>query len=283
MSLSFLCVQCRHSLACRHDFFEVVMNDALPPNEPAEQPTRPRRKAIYLLPNLFTTAALFAGFYAILRAISGDFEAAAMAVFIAMVLDGLDGRIARLTNTQSEFGVQYDSLSDVISFGLAPAIIMYQWSLHDIGDRWGMLGAFVFATAAAVRLARFNVQVETVDKRYFVGLASPAAAAVLVGMIWVADEHQLTWNHSAGWMWVVTVTTGLLMVSSLPYYSFKTLSPRMRVSFLSVPLLILLFAVALKDFALTLWLLFVVYALSAPVFFAVRRGLRWLRPSAPRG
>ncbi|WP_407276441.1 CDP-diacylglycerol--serine O-phosphatidyltransferase [Halothiobacillus sp. DCM-1] len=259
------------------------MNDPLPPNAVEPAPVRPRRKAIYLLPNLFTTAALFAGFYAILRAIAGDFEMAAMAVFIAMVLDGLDGRIARLTHTQSEFGVQYDSLSDVISFGLAPAIVMYQWSLQGIGDRWGLLGAFVFATAAAVRLARFNVQVETVDKRYFVGLASPAAAAVLMGMVWVVHEHQMDWNQSAGWMWVITVTTGLLMVSSLPYYSFKSLSPRLRVSFLSVPLLILLFAVALKDFALTLWLLFVAYALSAPLLFAFRRGRRLLRGASARG
>lgn len=258
------------------------MSDALPPNDTVTEPPRPRRKAIYLLPNLFTTGALFAGFYAILQAIGGDFVSAAMAVFIAMILDGLDGRIARLTNTQSEFGVQYDSLSDVISFGLAPAIIMYQWSLQGIGDRWGMLGAFVFATAAAVRLARFNVQVDTVDKRYFVGLASPAAAAVLMGMVWVFQEHQIPLNQSAGWMWVITVTTGLLMVSSLPYYSFKTLSPRLRVSFLSVPLLILLFAVALKDFALTLWLVFVAYALSAPLFFAFRRGMRLLRSSPPR-
>lgn len=258
------------------------MSDALPPNDTVTEPLRPRRKAIYLLPNLFTTGALFAGFYAILQAIGGDFVSAAMAVFIAMILDGLDGRIARLTNTQSEFGVQYDSLSDVISFGLAPAIIMYQWSLQGIGDRWGMLGAFVFATAAAVRLARFNVQVDTVDKRYFVGLASPAAAAVLMGMVWVFQEHHIPLNQSAGWMWVITVTTGLLMVSSLPYYSFKTLSPRLRVSFLSVPLLILLFAVALKDFALTLWLVFVAYALSAPLFFAFRRGMRLLRSSPPR-
>ncbi len=263
------------------------MNDTLPPTEPkpeaqTESPPRPRRKAIYLLPNLFTTGALFAGFYAILRAIGGDFETAAMAVFVAMILDGLDGRIARLTHTQSEFGVQYDSLSDVISFGLAPAIIMYQWSLHGIGDRWGMLGAFVFATAAAVRLARFNVQGETVDKRYFVGLASPAAAAVLMGMVWVFAEHQIDIHEHAGWMWVITVTTGLLMVSSLPYYSFKTLSPRVRVSFVSAPLLILVFAVALKDFALTLWLLFVAYALSAPVFFTVRRGLRLLRSAGAR-
>lgn len=230
-----------------------------------------RRKAIYLLPNLFTTGALFAGFFAILRAIQGDFEQAAMAVFVAMILDGLDGRVARLTHTQSDFGVQYDSLSDVISFGLAPAVIIFQWSLSGIGDRWGMLGAFVFVAAAAVRLARFNVQVETVDKKYFVGLASPAAAAVLMGMVWFFEEHGIPFQENTGWVWIITVVTGLLMVSSMPYYSFKSVSPRLRVSFLSVPLLILVFVLALKDFPLTLWLIASVYALSAPLWFIVRR------------
>jgi CDP-diacylglycerol--serine O-phosphatidyltransferase len=243
-------------------------NDALTtPNQ--------RRKAIYLLPNLLTTGALFAGFFAILRAIQGDFEQAAIAVFIAMVLDGLDGRVARLTNTQSEFGVQYDSLADVISFGLAPAIIVFLWSLYGIGDRWGMLGAFVFVAAAAIRLARFNVQVETVDKKYFVGLASPAAAAVLMGMVWVCEEHGIAFYENIGWVWVLTVVTGLLMVSSLPYYSFKSVSPRLRVSFLSVPILILAFVLAIKDFALTLWLLALVYAFSAPIWSMGRRFLRW--------
>lgn len=239
------------------------------------------RKAIYLLPNLITTGALFAGFFAMLRAIQGDFEQASMAVFVAMLLDGLDGRVARLTGTQSAFGVQYDSLSDVIAFGLAPAVVVFLWSLYGIGDRWGMLGAFVFVASAAIRLARFNVQVETVDKRYFVGLASPAAAAVLMGMVWFFEEQQIPFYENIGWVWVITVTTGLLMVSSLPYYSFKSVSPRLRVSFLSVPVLILIFVLALKDFALTLWLLALGYALSAPLWFLGRRLKRLVvrRPS----
>ncbi len=241
---------------------------------PQEAPNQ-RRKAIYLLPNLLTTGALFAGFFAILRAIQGDFEQAAIAVFIAMVLDGLDGRVARLTNTQSEFGVQYDSLADVISFGLAPAIIVFLWSLYGIGDRWGMLGAFVFVAAAAIRLARFNVQVDTVDKKYFVGLASPAAAAVLMGMVWVFEEHGIAFYENIGWVWVLTVVTGLLMVSSLPYYSFKSVSPRLRVSFFSVPILILVFVLALKDFALTLWAIALVYAFSAPLWSIWRKLNRW--------
>ncbi|HUX83370.1 MAG TPA: CDP-diacylglycerol--serine O-phosphatidyltransferase [Halothiobacillus sp.] len=266
------------------------MNPETEQSEPLSEPREPvtdnvadhhaepphRRKAIYLLPNLITTGALFAGFFAILRAIQGDFEQAAIAVFIAMLLDGLDGRVARMTGTQSAFGVQYDSLSDVIAFGLAPAVVVFLWSLYGIGDRWGMLGAFVFVAAAAIRLARFNVQVETVDKRYFVGLASPAAAAVLMGMVWFFEEQQIPFYENIGWVWVITVTTGLLMVSSLPYYSFKSVSPRLRVSFLSVPILILVFVLALKDFALTLWLLAVVYALSAPVWFLGRRLTRLL-------
>lgn len=243
-------------------------------NAPLETPNQ-RRKAIYLLPNLLTTGALFAGFFAILRAIQGDFEQASITVFIAMVLDGLDGRVARLTNTQSEFGVQYDSLADVISFGLAPAIIVFLWSLYGIGDRWGMLGAFVFVAAAAIRLARFNVQVDIVDKKYFVGLASPAAAAVLMGMVWVFEEHSIAFYENIGWVWVLTVVTGLLMVSSLPYYSFKSVSPRLRVSFFSVPILILVFVLALKDFALTLWVIALVYAFSAPLWSIWRKLNRW--------
>ncbi len=242
--------------------------------QPADrQDEHRRRKAIYLLPNLFTTGALFAGFFAIVMAVQGEFVPAAIAVFVAMLLDGVDGRVARMTGTESEFGVQYDSLSDVVSFGIAPALIVYLWSLHGIGDRWGMLGAFVFAAAAAIRLARFNVQVETVDKGYFVGLASPAAAAVLMGMVWFFESHGIAFDEQKGWVWVITVTTGLLMVSSFPYFSGKRLSPQLRVSFLSVPLLIVLFVVVVKDVALTVWVLAAGYALSAPAW-TLSHGLR---------
>lgn len=235
-----------------------------------------RRKAIYLLPNLFTTGALFAGFFAIVQAIAGEFQTAALAVFVAMILDGLDGRVARMTNTQSDFGVQYDSLADVISFGVAPALVLYLWSLQDMGDRWGMLGAFVFVAAAAIRLARFNMQVEQVDKNYFVGLASPAAASVLMGMVWVFEYHAISFYEYTGWVWLITVTTGLLMVSSLPYYSFKSLSPRLRVSFLSLPILIVIFVILIKDLALTVWLLALGYALSAPLWIGYRRAYKLL-------
>lgn len=232
-----------------------------------------RRKAIYLLPNLFTTGALFAGFFAIVMAVQDNFVSAAIAVFVAMLLDGLDGRVARMTGTESEFGIQYDSLSDVVSFGIAPALIVYLWSLQGMGDRWGMLGAFVFAAAAAIRLARFNVQVETVDKGYFVGLASPAAAAVLMSMVWFFEAHDIPFQAQQGWVWVITITTGLLMVSSFPYFSGKRLSPRLRLSFLSLPIAIIVFVLLLRDFALTLWVIASAYALSAPLW-TLSRGLR---------
>ena len=143
-----------------------------------------KRRGIYLLPNLFTTAALFAGFFAIVQAMQGDFERAAMAIFIAMVLDGLDGRVARMTNTQSAFGAEYDSLSDMVSFGAAPALVVYEWALRDLG-RLGWIAAFIYCAGAALRLARFNTTLEVTDKRYFQGLPSPAAAALVAGLVWV--------------------------------------------------------------------------------------------------
>ncbi len=240
-------------------------------HEDSEHPDHPRSKAIYLLPNLFTTAGLFCGFYAIIAATQGKFEQAAMAVFLAMVFDALDGRVARMTNTQSAFGVQYDSLSDVIAFGVAPALVVYLWALSGIDGRWGWIGAFVYVAGAAIRLARFNVQVDTTDKNFFVGLASPAAAALVMGMVWVGEEHGINSATFAGWAWVVTVSAGLLMVSSLPYYSFKSFDLRKRVSYLSVPLVIVAFALAARDFALTLWGVFMLYALSAPLYLLLRR------------
>ncbi len=240
-------------------------------SEDHEHPNHPRSKAIYLLPNLLTTAGLFCGFYAIIAATQGKFEQAAMAVFLAMVFDALDGRVARMTNTQSDFGVQYDSLSDVIAFGVAPALVVYLWALSGIEGRWGWIGAFVYVAGAAIRLARFNVQVDTTDKNFFVGLASPAAAALVMGMVWVGEEHGLGSAAFAGWAWVVTVSAGLLMVSSLPFYSFKSFDLRKRVSYLSVPLVIVVFALAARDFALTLWGVFLLYALSAPLYLLLRR------------
>ena len=173
----------------------------------------PRHRGIYLLPNLFTTAAMFAGFYAIVASIDGRYTEAAVAVFFAAVLDGMDGRVARMTGTQTEFGVQYDSLSDLVSFGLAPALVMYTWSLsslRDFGPLWGKLGwaaAFVYAACAALRLARFNTQVGVADKRYFQGLASPAAAAVCMSFVWSVEKSGFSGDElccsrrSSPWWW----------------------------------------------------------------------------------
>ena len=188
---------------------------------------KPRRRGVYLLPNLITTAGLFAGFYAIVAATQGKFEVAAVAVFVAMVLDGLDGRVARLTNTQSEFGAQYDSLADMASFGLAPALVMFEWSLFslvDYGWQWGKLGwlgAFLYMACAALRLARFNTKASTTSKSVFQGLPSPAAAAVLMGMVWAFYDQSIPGKDVGFLALIVTAATGLLMFSNISYYSFK--------------------------------------------------------------
>src|SRR5689334_5868418 len=179
-----------------------------------------RRRGIYLLPNLFTTAALFAGFYAIVQAMNGHFEHSAVSIFIAMVLDGLDGRVARLTHTQSEFGAEYDSLSDMVSFGAAPALVMYEWALKGMG-KLGWIAAFVYCAGAALRLARFNVNLDVVDKRYFQGIPSPAAASLLAGLVWAFDDlgldRELWLNIIA---WVFTMYAGITMITNAPFYSF---------------------------------------------------------------
>jgi CDP-diacylglycerol--serine O-phosphatidyltransferase len=189
-----------------------------------DEPTVPkRRRGIYLLPNLFTTAGLFAGFYAIIAATKGRFEAAAIAIFVAMIMDSLDGRIARLTNTQSDFGKEYDSLSDMVAFGLAPALVVYEWVLSGLG-KLGWLAAFIYAAGAALRLARFNVQHAVVNKRFFQGLASPAAAGVLGGMVWVGDDFGLREATGvASLAEAMTVVVALLMVSNIRYRSFLRL------------------------------------------------------------
>lgn len=196
-------------------------------SDPVTPQGTPRNRGIYLLPNLFTTAALFSGFFAIIAASQGRFEAACVAIFVAGILDGLDGRVARLTNTQSEFGVQYDSLSDLVSFGMAPALVMYHWALQSMKldgmtlGKIGWLGAFLYAACAALRLARFNSQVGTVDKRWFIGLPSPSAAGLMASFVWVC--HDLGWSGESLRYpaLVVTVLAGLLMVSRFRYYSFK--------------------------------------------------------------
>ncbi|GAB3108726.1 CDP-diacylglycerol--serine O-phosphatidyltransferase [Aestuariicella hydrocarbonica] len=219
-----------------------------------------RRRGIYLLPNLFTTAALFSGFYAIMAAMQGNFEFSALAILAAMIFDGLDGRVARMTNTTSEFGVQYDSLSDMVSFGVAPALVVYSWALVDLG-KFGVGVAFVYVAGAALRLARFNTQVGEVDKRYFIGLASPAAAAVIAGMVWAGFDVDMAGRPSivAG---IVTALMGLLMVSNVKYSSFKELDFRGRVPFFMILLVVLAFGVVAIDPPRILLGLFGLYAAS---------------------
>src|SRR3954471_14237616 len=189
-----------------------------------------RRRGIYLLPNLFTTAALFAGFYAIVQAMNQRFDQAAVAIFVAMVLDGLDGRVARLTRTQSAFGAEFDSLSDMVSFGAAPALIVYEWALRGMG-RLGWIAAFVYCAGAALRLARFHTQLSVADKRWFTGLPSPAAAALVAGMIWVFNEYRVAGADVHWFAAAVTIYAGVTMVSSVKFYSGKDINLRRAVPF----------------------------------------------------
>ena len=228
-----------------------------------------RRRGIYLLPNLFTTAALFAGFYSIVAAMNARYESAAIAIFIAMILDGMDGRIARLTNTQTDFGIQYDSLSDMVSFGLAPALVVYQWSLFGMG-KLGWLGAFIFAAATALRLARFNTQASSADKQYFQGLPSPAAAAVIAGMIWFGSSRGLLDGTTVTLLaFPLTVLAGILMVSNIRYHSFKQFDFKGRVPFVSVLIIVLIFVFIASEPPLVLFLMSVLYAISGPVMTLV--------------
>lgn len=229
------------------------------------------RRGIYLLPNAFTTAALFSGFYAIVMAMNQDFEKACWAIFIAMILDALDGRVARLTNTQSEFGAQYDSLSDMVSFGAAPALVIYEWSLRGLG-KLGWVAAFIYCAGAALRLARFNTNIEVVDKRYFQGLPSPAAAALVVGFILMAMDPEVAISpRSADWLsWAIAVFAGLTMVSNVPFYSFKDVNFKKSVPFIVVFLIALGFALVAIKPEVALWPIFLVYALSGYIVLALR-------------
>lgn len=237
-----------------------------------------RRRGIYILPNLFTTAALFAGFYAIVQAMNDRFEYAAVAIFVAMVLDGLDGRIARLTHTQSEFGAEYDSLSDMVSFGVAPALIAYEWALSGLG-RWGWIAAFVYCSCAALRLARFNVNTGTVDKRWFQGLPSPAAAALVTGFIWLlsdagvqrGQDGLLTWSQLTWVMFGLTLYAGLTMVTNAPFYSFKDLHLKRSVPFTAIVLIVLGIAIINIHAPTVLFSIFVAYGLSGYGVYAWRR------------
>ena len=245
---------------------------------PPAEPRRPRGRGIYLLPNLFTTGGLFAGFFAIIAATQGRFDDACIAIFVAAVLDGLDGRVARLTNTQTEFGVQYDSLADLVSFGMAPALVMYHWALQSMAldgvtaRKLGWIAAFLYAACAALRLARFNTQVGQVDKRWFIGLASPAAAGLLASFVWTFHANGWTGQELRHGALALTVVAGLLMVSPVRYYSFKGGGPRHdRMPFVTgVVMVAVLVAVAI-DPPIVLLAVAALYAVSGPLYAGWRR------------
>ena len=228
------------------------------------QKNKIRRRGIFLLPNLFTTAALFAGFYAIVQAMNLRFDQAAVAIFAAMVLDGLDGRVARLTRTQSAFGAEYDSLSDMVSFGAAPALIVYEWALKGMG-KLGWIAAFVYVAGAALRLARFNTMLEVADKRWFTGMPSPAAAALVAGLVWIIDENNIDPNSLRWWVWSVTLFAGLTMVSNIRYYSFKSINLKKSVPFLAIFAFVPVIALVWYQPAIVLFAGFVGYSLSGYV------------------
>ncbi len=248
----------------------------LPPAD-HEEPAAPaltRRKGIYALPNAITLSALFASFYAIVMAMNGRFDTACIAIFAAAVLDSLDGRVARMTNTQSAFGEQMDSLADMVSFGAAPALIVYQWALHDMG-KLGWIPAFVYIAGAALRLARFNVNIGVVDKRFFQGLPSPAAAALVMGLIWVVDDAGVKGATKIDWAaWSafgVTLYAGLSMVTNAPFYSFKVFGGRRTVPFVVLVAIMLVIAVVSLDPPRVLFALFCAYGVSGYLVYAWRK------------
>lgn len=245
--------------------------------EAVEDGKKIRRKGIYLLPNLFTTSALFSGFFAVVAGIDGDFTAAAVAIFVSMVLDGLDGRVARMTNTQSAFGAEYDSLADMLSFGVAPALVAFTWILQDIGKP-GWIVAFLFVACAALRLARFNVQLGSTDKKWFIGLPSPSAAAVVAASVWTFHSFDAEALGYKLWMLVVVAAAGLLMVSNIRYYSFKDIDPKGPVPFVVLLAIVLAFVVISVEPSVMLLLLFGAYVLSGPVM-ALTRKMRGNRQS----
>jgi CDP-diacylglycerol---serine O-phosphatidyltransferase len=228
-----------------------------------------RRRGIYILPNLFTSAALFAGFYAIVQGMDGKYETACIAIFVAMVLDGLDGRVARMTRTQSEFGAQLDSLSDMVSFGAAPALVMYSWALQPLG-KWGWIAAFVYCVCAALRLARFNTNIGVVDKRFFQGLPSPAAACLMAGLIWVLNEWHVKGGEVGWFAWAMAVFAGVSMISTVPFFSGKDFNLRRSVPFWVIPAIVVGYLLISIQPSHVLFGLFVCYALSGYVIWVLR-------------
>ncbi len=250
-----------------HEELVIGIPDGVPVDEHVEEVSengqKVTRKGVYLLPNLFTTGALFGGFFAIVSAMNGNFANAALAIFAAQILDGFDGRVARMTNTQSAFGTEYDSLSDMVSFGLAPAIVTYSWALQPLG-KYGMGAAFIFAACAALRLARFNTQVGETDSRYFTGLASPPAATLVASGVWLGSEWDLTTEVSV-FAAVLITFVGLMMVSNMRYQSFKGLDKNRRVPFVAMIITLMVFIAVMVNPPVVLFVLAFTYALSGPL------------------
>jgi CDP-diacylglycerol--serine O-phosphatidyltransferase len=244
---------------------------------PQDKPVKKRSRGIYLLPNLITTAALFAGFYGIVAATQDKFEQACVAIFIAMILDALDGRVARMTNTSTEFGAEYDSLADMSSFGLAPALIMYEWSLSSLVNvsftfgKLGWLAAFLYVASGALRLARFNTKASNTDKRYFQGLPSPAAAAVVVGFVWACFDNGIKGEDVSMIALPLIVFSGLMMVSNISFYSFKDIDFHNKVPFVAMLVVVMIFVFAAIDPPIALFSCFMIYALSGPIISILRR------------
>ena len=237
-----------------------------------------RRRGIYLLPNLFTTGVLFCGFFAIVQAMNARFETGAIAIFVAMVLDGMDGRVARWTNTQSEFGAQFDSIADMVAFGAAPALVAYIWVLKDLGTL-GWIGAFIYCAGAGIRLARFNANIAVVDKRYFQGLPSPSGAAVLTGLIWVLVDFAFRpTGWAAGLVWVVAVFAGITMVSNVPFWSFKEVNWKKRVPLWVILACVIAISVVAWRPSLVLWALFMSYGVSGYVMWGMGHRARPVLP-----
>lgn len=251
-----------------HDMTPGPERDPDPVEDP--QAAKPRRRGIFLLPNLFTTGALFAGFFSIVQAMNGRFEMAAVAIFIAMILDGLDGRVARMTNTQSAFGAEYDSLSDMVSFGVAPALVMYSFALKDMG-KLGWIAAFVYCAGAALRLARFNTMLAVQDKRWFMGLPSPAAATLVAGFIWVMVDNHVKGEEIRWLAWGLTLFAGISMITNCRFYSGKDVNLKKSVPFVVIVLVALGFGLISVDPPIVLFLLLLAYALSGYVYWLNRR------------
>jgi CDP-diacylglycerol--serine O-phosphatidyltransferase len=239
-----------------------------------------RRRGIYLLPNLFTTGVLFCGFFAIVQAMNGRFDTAAIAVYVAMVLDGMDGRVARWTNTQSEFGAQYDSIADMVAFGAAPSLIAYEWALKDLGTA-GWIGAFIYCAAAGIRLARFNANIGIVDKRYFQGMPSPSGAAVMVGFVWALTDLGFVPDESywlAAVAWLVAVFAGVTMVLNVPFWSFKEVNWKKRVPLWVILACVIGLSVVASQPSLVLFALFFAYSVSGYVMWGMGHRLRPVLP-----